>query len=74
MEKDHITGLKDLCAYLNMGENTLRKFLKLPGFPAVRITGRWYSSREALNLWFKEAVNRKPPGRPGNPPEEALTG
>ena len=44
-------GMKAICAYLGVSENTARKYIKEEGLPVGRIGGGLVSDEEKIDTW-----------------------
>lgn len=44
-------GMKAICAYLGVSENTARKYIKEEGLPVGRIGGGLISDEEKIDAW-----------------------
>ena len=44
-------GMKAICDYLGVSENTVRKYIKEEGLPVGRIGGSMVSDEEKIDTW-----------------------
>lgn len=51
-----LVGMKEICAYMRRSDRTVRKLIRLHGFPAVKIEGEWVSDSELISLWLREKI------------------
>jgi hypothetical protein len=57
--KNFIIGLKAISDYMERSPMTVLRLIHHEGFPAKKISGSWYSSREAINFWINDRVSSK---------------
>lgn len=46
-----LSGMKQICEYMNRSEATVLKLIRESGFPAVKIGGVWESDRVEIESW-----------------------
>lgn len=49
-----LLNVKDLQELLNIGRDTAYALMHAQGFPSIKIGGRYYVAREALDKWLDQ--------------------
>lgn len=54
-----LLDIKELCAYLGIGQTKAREILKIPrnGF-ALKIGSKWYIHKNRLDMWLLEQCDK----------------
>jgi len=47
--------IQDIVEYTGISEPTIVKMVKTVGFPAKKLNGTWYSSKEAIDDWMYDS-------------------
>ncbi len=53
---DALTGMKEICGYINRSEPTVLDLIRKQDFPAKKIGGVWESSKSLVDTWRKATV------------------
>jgi hypothetical protein len=51
-DSDVLSGMKEICNYMNRCENTILNLARRHDFPAWKINGSWYSDRAQIAEWM----------------------
>ena len=51
--------VKDLQNLLKIGRDTAYALMHASAFPSIKIGGRYYVTKEALNKWLEKSENKK---------------
>lgn len=58
-----LSGMKEICLYMNRSEATVLKLIRERRFPANKIGGIWESDRDEIEAWrrgqIKKGVRRR---------------
>jgi hypothetical protein len=53
-----LTGMKEICVFMNRSENSVLTLIRREGFPAKKIQGIWYSDRALIKAWADQMLER----------------
>jgi hypothetical protein len=51
-----LTGLKEICCYVNRTRGTVLRLVRDEGLPAEKIQGVWYSDRALIVAWMRGRI------------------
>ena len=55
---DTILTVKDVQAILNCGKRQAYELMRLPGFPAMKLGGRYFISSKGFERWLQKNMGR----------------
>ncbi len=51
-----LSGMKEICRYMNRSESTMLILIRDSDFPARKIRGCWESDTELADVWRKQQI------------------
>jgi len=52
----NLPGMKEITRYCNRSESTILKWIRVCGFPAVKILGSWESDKDLIDKWRQNQI------------------
>lgn len=52
MEQDRFVSMEEICSYLGLSRDTIKKLVKQKGMPAYKVDRKWKFKIAEINAWM----------------------